>query len=63
MRDLQQVLREVLELEDRGRAALEERRQAVAGEIRRIGRSREAHAAYGAVSAPAAPRGVVDNRC
>jgi hypothetical protein len=61
VRGLRRTLEEVLELEDRGRSALEARQQELAGEIRKIGRSREAHAAYGARVTSPKPTGMIDN--
>jgi len=58
---LQTVLAELLELEEKGRSLLERQQQAVASEIKKVGRNREAHQAYGGSREKPTSSGVIDS--
>ena len=59
--ELREILGEVLELEERGRTELEQQQGELAGEIRSIGRSREAHRVYGGKSVETPAPRLLDN--
>ena len=60
---LQAVLAELLELEDKARTLLQRQQHELAGEIRKISRSREAHQAYGGGRDKPTSTGLIDSRC